>query len=132
MIYPIGITLLKHFKLLCGDDIIVYDTNVDIIYYDTSLNRINIVLVNIKRLLILQLDMATTPVQIIFYPRNYLQRLRKNKAKVADDGQILRDLLLVAIHDKSFESIRDNIIEKQNVPLMYSFATLEKSIFLFR
>ena len=132
MIYPIGITLLKHFKLLCGDDIIVYDTNVDIIYYDTSLNRINIVLVNIKRLLILQLDMATTPVQIISYLRNYLQRLRKNKAKVADDGQILRDLLLVAIHDKSFESIRDNIIEKQNVPLMYSFATLEKSIFLFR
>ena len=39
MIYPIEITSLKIFNLLCGDDIIIDDTNVDTIYYDTSLNR---------------------------------------------------------------------------------------------
>ena len=40
--------------------------------------------------------------------------MRKNKAKVADDEQTLRALLLVAIQDESFESIRDNILEKPN------------------
>ena len=40
--------------------------------------------------------------------------MRKNKAKVADDEQTLRALLLVAIQDESFESIKDNILEKPN------------------
>ena len=83
-------------------------------YYDTSLNRANVVLFEIKRLLKLQLDVATTPVQFISDFRDCLQRLRKNKAKVADDDQTLRALLLVAIQDESFESIRDNILEKPN------------------
>ena len=83
-------------------------------YYDTSLNRDNVVLFEIKRLLKLELDVATTPVQFISDFRNCLQRLRKNKAKVDDDCQSLRALLLVAIQDESFESIRDNILEKTN------------------
>lgn len=40
-----------------------------------------------------------------------MQCLRKNKAKVADDDQTLRALLLVVIQDELFESVRDNIIK---------------------
>ena len=83
-------------------------------YYDTSLNRANVVLFEIKRLLKLQLDVATTPVQFISDFRYCFQWLRKNKTKVADDGQTLRPLLLVAIQDELFESIRDNILKKPN------------------
>ena len=40
--------------------------------------------------------------------------MRKNIANVVDDDQTLRALLLVAIQDESFESIRNNILEKLN------------------
>ena len=83
-------------------------------FYDTSLNRANVVLFEIKRLLKLQLDMATTPVQFISDFRDCLQRLRNNKAKVTNNDHNLRALLLVVIQDESLESIRDNILEKPN------------------
>ena len=56
-------------------------------YYDTSLNRANVVLFEIKRHLKLQLDVATTPVQFISDFRDCLQWLRNNKAKVTDKAK---------------------------------------------
>ena len=101
-------------------------------YYDTSLNRANVVLFEIKRLLKLQLDLATTPVQFISDFRDCLQRLRKNIANVADDDQTLRALLLVAIQDESLESIRDNIWKHRIVRLMNYLVILGRRIRHFR
>ena len=81
-------------------------------YYDTDLNRANVVLFEIKRLLALSLNIDNTPVQFISDFRECLQRLRKSNAKVADDTDTLRALLLVAIQDDSYDSIRDTIVEK--------------------
>ena len=81
-------------------------------YYDTDLNRANVVLFEIKRLLVLSLNIDNTPVQFISDFRECLQRLRKSNAKVADDTDTLRALLLVAIQDDSYDSIRDTIVEK--------------------
>ena len=44
--------------------------------------------------------------------RDCLQRLRKNKAKLAEDKDTLRALLLVAIQDDAFETVRDAIVQQ--------------------
>ena len=79
-------------------------------YYDTSVNRANVVLFEVKRLLNLRLDADTYPTQFISDFRACLLRLDKNQASLATDTDTLRALLLVAIQDDQFEPVRDSIV----------------------
>ena len=81
-------------------------------YYDTTLNRANVVLFDIRRVLNLRLDGTGTATKFISEFRECLQRLRKNKARLADDTDTLRALLLVAIQDDDFDNVRDAIVHK--------------------
>lgn len=82
------------------------------VYYDTALNRANVVLFDIRRLISLRLDPSTTATKFISDFRDCLQRLRKNNARIAEDTDTLRALLLVAIQDDDFEMVRDSIVHK--------------------
>ena len=79
-------------------------------YYNTALNRANVVLFDIRRLLNIRLDPQTTATKFISDFRDCLQRLRKNNARLSDDNDTLRALLLVA--DDDFELVRDSIVQK--------------------
>ena len=81
-------------------------------WYDTVVNRANVVLFAVKRLLNLWLDADTLPTRFISDFWESLLRLRKNKAGLADDTDTLRALLLVAIQDDQFEQVRDTIIKE--------------------
>jgi hypothetical protein len=81
-------------------------------YYDTALNRANVVLFDIRRLLNIRLDPDTPATKFLSDFRNCLQRLRKNNARISDDTDTLRALLLVAIQDDDFEIVRDSIVHK--------------------
>jgi hypothetical protein len=81
-------------------------------YYDTALNRANVVLFDIRRLINIRLDPDNTATKFISEYRECLQRLRKNNARIADDNDTLRALLLVAIQDDDFEVVRDSIVSK--------------------
>ena len=81
-------------------------------YYDTALNRANVVLFDIRRLLSLRLDSDNTATKFISDFRNCLQRLRQNNARISKDTDTLRALLLVAIQDDDFETVRDSIVRK--------------------
>ena len=83
-------------------------------YYNTALNRANVVLFDIKRLVNFRLDPDTTATKFISDFRDCLQRLRKNKATIASDNASLRALLLVAIQDDDFEVVRDAIVKDPN------------------
>jgi hypothetical protein len=84
-------------------------------YYDTALNRANVVLFDIRRLLSLRLTPDTTATKFISDFRDCLQRLRKNNARISDDTDTLRALLLVAIQDDDFEIVRDSIVHKPDM-----------------
>ena len=58
-------------------------------WYDTAVNRANVVLFEVKRLLNLRLDADTLPTRFISDFRESLLRLRKNKAGLADDTDTL-------------------------------------------
>lgn len=81
-------------------------------YYNTALNRANVVLYNIRRLLSLRLTADVAPTTFINDFKDCLQRLRKNDARLADDSDTLRALLLVAIQDDDFDGVRDAIVQK--------------------
>ena len=83
-------------------------------YYDTDVNRANVVLFDVRRLLNIRLDPDVTGSSVVSDFRDFLQRLRKNKAKLAEDKDILRVLLLVAIQDDAFETVRDAIVQQRN------------------
>jgi hypothetical protein len=83
-------------------------------YYNTALNRANVVLFDIRRLLNIRLDPDTTATKFISEFRDCLQRLRKNNARLSDDSDTLRALLLVAIQDDDFEMVRDAIVHRPN------------------
>ncbi|KAI2497185.1 hypothetical protein MHU86_17333 [Fragilaria crotonensis] len=83
-------------------------------YYNTALNRANVVLFDIRRLLNIRLDPDTTATKFISDFRDCLQRLRKNNARLSDDSDTLRALLLVAIQDDDFEMVRDSIVHRPN------------------
>ena len=72
-------------------------------YYDTAVNRANVVLFDVRP------DVAGSSFVSDF--RDCLQRLRKNKATLAEDKDTLRALLLVAIQDDAFETVRDAIVQ---------------------
>ena len=81
-------------------------------YYNTALNRANVVLFNIRRLLNLRLDPNTTATKFISDFCDCLQRLCKNNARLLEDNDTLQALLLVAIQDEDFEMVRDSIVHK--------------------
>jgi hypothetical protein len=81
-------------------------------YYDTTLNRANVVLFALRSLFNLKLDGNVTATKFISDFRGCLQRLRKNNAKLADDNETLRAFLLVAIQDDDFDNVRDAIVQK--------------------
>jgi hypothetical protein len=81
-------------------------------YYDTDINRANISLFDMKRLLNLRLDPNVTPTSFIANLKECLLCLQKHNAKLAEDTDTLHALLLVAIQDDQFETIRDNIVHK--------------------
>ena len=58
------------------------------------------------------MDPDTTATKFISDFRDCLQRLRKNNARLSDDTDTLRALLLVAIQDDDFEMVRDSIVHK--------------------
>lgn len=84
-------------------------------YYDTALNRANVVLFDIRCLLHLRLDPDNPASKFISAYRECLQRLRKNHARLSDDTDTLRALLLVAIQDDGFEMVRDSIVHKPDL-----------------
>ena len=82
-------------------------------YYNTALNRANVVLFDICCLLNLRLDPNTTATKFISDFCDCLQRLRKNNARLSEDNDTLRALLLVAIQDDdNFEMVWDSIVHK--------------------
>ena len=81
-------------------------------YYDTAVNRANVVLFDVRRLLSIRLDPDVTGSSFVSDFRDCLQRLRKNKAKLVEDKDTLRALLLVAIQDDAFETVRDAILQQ--------------------
>jgi hypothetical protein len=86
-------------------------------YYDTDINRANIVLFDVKHLLSLQLDPDVTPTSFIANFKECLFCLQKHNAKLAEDTDTLHALLLVAIQDDQFEMIHDNIIHKPTLSI---------------
>jgi hypothetical protein len=58
-------------------------------YYNTALNRANVVLFDIRKLLNLRLDPDTTATKFISDFRDCLQRLRKNNAHLTEDNNML-------------------------------------------
>ena len=83
-------------------------------YYDTALNRANVVLFDIRRLLNIRLTPDSTATKFISDYRDCLQRLRKNNARLSEDMDTLRALLLVSIQDDDFDTVRDSIVHKPN------------------
>jgi hypothetical protein len=84
------------------------------LYYDTALNRANVVLFDIRRLLNIRHDPDNTAAKFIVEYRECLVRLRKNNARLADDNDTHRAILLVAIQDDDFEMVRDSIVHKSD------------------
>lgn len=79
-------------------------------YYDTDLNRANVVLFEVKRLLGLRLDASISATAFISDFNDSVLRLSKSNATIASDNDTLRALLLVAIQDESFDTVRDEIV----------------------
>ena len=80
-------------------------------YFDTALNRANVVLYEIQRLLGLRLDADILPSKFISDFNDSILRLSKNHAALAADNDTLRALLLVAIQDDAFDPVREIIIK---------------------
>jgi hypothetical protein len=66
----------------------------------------------VKKLLNLRLDPDVAPTSFIADFKECLLRLDKNKAKISEDTDTLRALLLVAIQDDQFEMVRDSIVHE--------------------
>ena len=83
-------------------------------YYDVNVNKANVILYEIKRLLALELNTSMTATKFISDYKDCLTRLRKVKAKIAVDNETLRALLLLAIQDPNFDTVRDEILKSPN------------------
>ena len=81
-------------------------------WYDTLVNRTNVVLFEVKKLLSLRLDPDVIPAKFIADFNECLLQLKKNKAGLATDTDTLRALLLVAIQDEQFEPVQDTIVKE--------------------
>jgi hypothetical protein len=63
------------------------------------------------------LDPDVTPTSFIANFKECLLRLQKHNAKLAEDTDTLHALLLVAIQDDQFETMRDNIVHKPTLSI---------------
>jgi hypothetical protein len=98
-----------------------------------ALNRANVVLIDIRRLLSLRLTPDTTATKFISDFRVCLQRLRKNNARISDDTDTLLALLLVAIQDDNFEIVRDSMVHKPDMgedTILMELREREKSLMM--
>ena len=86
-------------------------------YYDTELNRANVVLYDTRRFLNVTLHPDTTASKFVTEVRGILQRLRKNSAKLAEDRDTIRALLLSAIKDDDYDIVQDTIIRTPDIPI---------------
>jgi hypothetical protein len=86
-------------------------------YYDTDINRANIILFDVKHLLNFRFDPDVTPTSFIANIKECLLGLQKHNAKLAEDMDTLHALLLFAIQDDQFETIRDNIVHKPTLSI---------------
>ena len=83
-------------------------------WYDTLVNRANVVLFEIKRLLSLRLDADVVSTKFISYFNECLLWLKKNKAGLASDTDTLWSLLLVVMQDDQFDLVQDSIVKEPN------------------
>ena len=86
-------------------------------YYDTHVNKANVVLYEIKRLLNLELNAGVSPTQFIADFKDCLQKLNRQNASIANDLDTLRALLLVSIQDDAYESVRDDILKNPSTSI---------------
>lgn len=87
------------------------------IYYDTAVNRANVTLFEIRRLLKLRLDPDTVPTKFISDFRECMLRLTQSKATLVQDTDTLRALLLVAIQHDDYDAVRDDILKSPSKDL---------------
>ena len=80
-------------------------------FYDTHVNKANIILHEVKKLISLKLHAGDSPTQFISDWRECLQRLEKQGSLLPKDTNTLQALLLLAIQDNTFESIREEILK---------------------
>ena len=84
-------------------------------HFDTPLNKANVVLHELQKLLKLVLTAETLPSQFISDYKEILGRLAAKGATIANDKDMLRALMLVAIQDDNYDSVRDKIVEQPNL-----------------
>ena len=95
-------------------------------YFDTDLNRSNIVLYEIQKMLDLRLDEGSAPDKFISDFQQCLIRLRKGNTSVASDKDFLRALLLVAIQDPAYDTVRDDILKNPNKDAQHFFTLIRQ------
>lgn len=81
-------------------------------YYDTHMEKANATLLEVQKLLQLRLDASMTATQFIADFQGCITNLNHKKAKLAKDNDTLRALLLVAIQDDAYDTIRDRIVNE--------------------
>lgn len=81
-------------------------------YYDTKLERANATLTQVKKILELRLDSSITATEFIADWNECLTTLEKVGASLATDNDTLRALLLVAIQDDSYDTVRDVLVNQ--------------------
>jgi hypothetical protein len=77
-----------------------------------ALNRANVILFGIRRVLNLRLtpdSTASRTKKLISDYRNCLQRLRKNNTRHSEDSDTLRALIHVSIQADEFKMVRDRV-----------------------
>ena len=80
-------------------------------HFDTSLTKSNILLTELQVLLQLRLDADTDPNSFIKEYKDSLLRLGKSDSPSASDKDLHRALLLIAIQDESYDTVRDEILK---------------------
>ena len=74
-------------------------------YYDVNVNKANVILYEIKRLLSLELNSSVQASKFISDFKECLNCLQKVKATIANNNETLRALLLLAIQDQNFDPV---------------------------
>lgn len=95
-------------------------------YYDVNVNKANVILYEIERLLALELNTSMAATEFINDYKDCLQRLRNVKGKIATDNETLRALLFLAIQDSNFDTSTDEILKVLQKKLrIYSWTCVE-------
>ena len=75
------------------------------IYYNVNVNKANVILYKIKRLLSLELNSSVQASKFISDFKECLNHLQKVKATIANNNKTLRALFLLAIQDQNFDPV---------------------------